>query len=693
MKNRFLSGIVIGILITALLSVGIFAEAFSGLNLKFKDSLYTKNDPSEEIIIVAIDDKSTEQNALGRFNQWPRSNYAKVLKNIEAGNPSVVAFDLVFHTRTASINKDSLEALKQSVDAETDSKEKLKLYNSFIAEYTDPFSDPDDQQFVEALSGSSNVILAGMYLAHDVPIIKALTDFYSHSEVGIITNPLDEDGVIRRSTPYFYVDWNDQPYEDFGLKAAKLHTGKESFNLPLENDNLLVNFFGDPYSFKMVSFVDVVNGDVPDGIFYNKIVLVGATSSKEMHDEFITPKSNVVPMPGVEYRANEIQTILSGDFLRNQTKVEVLILVLFLAIFVTVMLNYLSIFISTVGGLSLIALYIFLAHTFYAQGILLDMVYPFIAIVLSYLGSWVYRYFVADKSKREIKSAFGHYVSEDLVDEISKHPEQVKLGGEKRELTIFFSDIKDSTSYSEKIATEEWVSQINEYFTVMEMIIKKYRGTVDKYEGDAIMAFWNAPLLEENHTELCYSAALEMQKSLRLLHEKWQKEGKPLIEIRIGINTGESIIGNFGSEGRFDYTAMGDTVNTASRLESSANKTYGTHLIAAKSKGGIPPETLNKFLVREIDNVLLSGKSDAVTLYELIARIEEATGDQKALVTAYSQALQAYRAKDFLKASEGFKSLVDDGPSKVMMERCNILSQGQKIPELSEELIYKILNK
>ena len=152
------------------------------------------------------------------------------------------------------------------------------------------------------------------------------------------------------------------------------------------------------------------------------------------------------------------------------------------------------------------------------------------AIVLTFLASWVYKYTIADKKKREMKSAFGHYVSKKLVDEISKNPDMVKLGGEKREVTVFFSDIKDSTKISEKMDTEIWVAQMNEYFTMMESVIKQLGGTIDKYEGDAIMGFFNAPIPQENHVILAHITALEMKKALGRLHQKWEKESKPLLE-------------------------------------------------------------------------------------------------------------------------------------------------------------------
>ena len=356
-----------------------------------------------------------------------------------------------------------------------------------------------------------------------------------------------------------------------------------------------------------------MNDKFENGLFDDKIVLVGPTSSKEIHDEHLTPRSNTTPMPGIEFRANEIQTILQQKFLANQSTFSQILTILAIALVLTIILNYVGIVLSIIITITAIFAYFFSAHFFFKKGLILNMVYPFAAIILSYLASWVYKYFITDKKKREIKSAFSHYVSDKLVDEIAKNPDLVKLGGEKRVVTVFFSDIKDSTSISEQTDITSWVAQINEYFTVMEKVIKEFSGTVDKYEGDAIMCFWNAPIEQKDHIALAYRTALKMRETLKALNQKWQAEGRPTLEIRIGINTGEAIVGNFGSHDRFDYTVMGDTVNTASRIEKS-NKEYNTHILVAGFETQLSQE---EFDLKEIDEVVLRGKKKSTKIYEL----------------------------------------------------------------------------
>lgn len=729
LKNRVLAGVVIGIIITALSGAFLAFDIFRGLHQTFSNSLYTINNPSQEIVIIAIDDKSTQPapQGLGRFSQWSRENFTKLLKILKTQNPKVIAFDLIFHTPTTMIPREELlklEADLQSGDnVEKGQEEKLKIFENFLSSYRSSLDNPIDKEFAAALQEFDNIVLAAS-VSGNGEIIQPLPDFSQNATLGIINSFLDENGTLRASIPKY------EQYDDFGIAAAKKYLGKNvpatttDLNLPLENDQFLVNFFGDPYSYKMMPFADVIKKKFDPETFKNKIVLIGMTSAKEMHDEFTTPRSNTTPMPGVEFRANEIQTILEGKFLKNQSKLETTITVLILAATLSIIFNYLNIIFSLIVALASLALYYLAAHFFYARGLILNMVYPFVTIVLCYIGSYVYRYFIADKNKRELKNAFGHYVSSQLVEQISKNPEMVKLGGEKRAVTVLFSDIKDSTAHSEKTEISAWVAQMNEYFTVMEEIIKRHGGTVDKYEGDAIMCFWNAPVAQENHQELAYAATLEMCEALKNLHVQWATQGRPLLEFRIGINSGEAIVGNFGSKTRFDYTATGDTVNAASRLESSVNKTYGTRIAIANppmdlvmrnpasavaSAFAVPPVN---FLLREIDTVIVPGKTSALVIYELLA--PDAVHDQQKLIQAYAKGLAAYRQKDFAVAIENFRTFADkniqksdgsqgsaatiastdfDPPSKVMLDRCTKLLAGGKIDQLDENMIFHIIGK
>ena len=691
-KNRVISGVIVGAIITLLCVVGISTGTFKSLHDRFADSLYTLNSPSEDIIIVAIDDRSTDADTLGRITQWTREYFAIVLDNIEADQAKVVSFDLLFHTYTDSIQRDTILELENEINRAENKSDQLEVYEEFLEKYKRTSRDPADNLFAESLNKYDNVVLATALAADQV--IKPLDKFLEKARLGFTNAPMDEDGILRRAQTSAQVEAGNKTYDDYSVATAKIYLDNEEIEIPAnENNEMLVNFFADPYEYKRVSFFDVMMEDFEPGTFTDKIVLVGISSAKEIHDEYSTPRSNQTEMPGVEFRANEIQTILEGKYIQDQGQLAQIITIAAISIALTIALNYIGIILAIILTILSLIAYLLAAHAFYDRGIILNMVYPFAAIVLSYLGSWVYKYFIADKGKRQMTDAFSHYVSEKLVDLISKNPDSVHLGGEKREITIFFSDIKGSTTYSEQIDTEKWVAQMNEYFTVMEKVIKKYDGTIDKYEGDAIMGFWNAPVSQENHQELAYMTAFGMKAALKLLHEKWQKEGKPLIEFRIGINTGQAIVGNFGSEDRFDYTAMGDTVNTASRLEGSANKTYGTNMIISTELNELDAKIRDGFLLREIDLVFLPGKNEPERLYELVELMASASDIQKNVVATYGKALALYRGGNFTEALKHFQSLGEDGPSKIMAERCKTLSSGGEIAELNGEYVFRIANK
>ncbi len=689
LNNKWLQQGAIAFFVSLVMILGHQLGLFADLNSRFNDSLYNINAPSSEIVIIAVDDKSTEAEpgGLGRYNQWSRDNFTRLLLELKKEEPKVTALDFIFHTPTQMIPRSKVLELEAALQAAPTNKDKLATYEQFVQRYRSTLNNPIDSALAAAIKESKNVILAASVNAQDGSIIEPLSIFESSATTALVSSVIDPDGVIRASIPTY------QGYDDFGIAAAKKYLEQETIDVPLIGEKMLVNFFADPHGFKTVSFVDVVNGNYPNDTFRNKIVLVGATASKEIHDEFYTPRSNVLPMPGVEFRANEIQTILEEKFLNYQSNASLYGTLFLLALAVILFGEFFSITVSTICTFALSFIYLFAAYYFYHRGVLLNMVYPFLALIFAYCLAFAYRYFISDKKKHELKSAFSHYVSKEVVEEILDKPESVKLGGEKREITVFFTDIKDSTTYSEQTEITLWVSQINEYFTMMERVIQKYGGTLDKYEGDAIMGFWNAPIAQEDHLIRAYSAALEMFKVLEALHQKWAQENKPLIEFRIGLNTGEALVGNFGSENRFDYTVMGDTVNTASRLESSANKTYGTKAIVAGFKSEELPKLQSNFILREIDTVLLPGKKDPVTLYELLGFAQNTSPEIAALSTNYQLGLNNYRQKNFAEAKKHFALNATDKPSLTMLARTEKLLNGESIAAITPEMTFQILSK
>jgi adenylate cyclase len=253
---------------------------------------------------------------------------------------------------------------------------------------------------------------------------------------------------------------------------------------------------------------------------------------------------------------------------------------------------------------------------------------------------------------------------------LARDPTQLRLGGERRDITIFFSDIRGFTTIAEGLGPEPLAELLNEYLGAMTDIVFRHEGLLDKYIGDAIMAFWGAPIAVPDHAQRCCRAALDMQKTVAALHERWRAAGVPALEVRVGINSGAAMVGNFGSAQRFSYTAMGDDVNLASRLE-GLNKQYGTRVLITEATRRAVGE---EFLCREIDSVVVKGRVQSVAVYELLGRAADDDGRLRRLVSDFELALSAYRARAWDEAAVRFEALLhhypDDGATASFLERC-----------------------
>ena len=291
----------------------------------------------------------------------------------------------------------------------------------------------------------------------------------------------------------------------------------------------------------------------------------------------------------------------------------------------------------------------------------LSLIFPVVSLLLTYAGSEAYRNLIIEKRGRYLKKAFSSYVSAELVDEIVKNPDLLKLGGEKREISILFSDIRGFTTLSESLSPEELVRLLNEYLAPMTRIVMEERGTLDKFIGDAVMAIYNAPLTVAGHAGHACRSALKMLDRLGELNAEFAKRGLPRIDIGIGINTGQAVVGNMGADMRFDYTAIGDNVNLASRLE-GLNKYYGTHILVSESTRA----QAEGFGFREVDLVRVKGKNEPVSVYELLNEPGEPE-------PAFVRALALYRAQEFARAEADFAVIAaaaGDQLSKLYLERC-----------------------
>lgn len=569
MKN--LSLFIVAAAIGVVVLFSFYAGLFAGLENFFEDLFFVSRPIHPDIVIVAIDNESISR--IGQW-PWPREIFAKALSILSEAKPKAVGIDVMFSEQSSLGKKDD------------------KQLESALAQAGYPIVMP-----VEVFGGITLAPLKG---------------FGEKAALGHVNLILDKDGVARRFPLYVSSqDGNKTEIPAFALTLLE----KAGFKREIEAYEVAprIVYAGSPGAVLRVPFWRLVEKDISLSSFENKIVLIGATAA-DLHDEQITPFSRGQAMPGVEIQANTLNMFLQGYRLTSLNRLAMSLWIIAATIlpallFLLFRRSLKPIFANLVLGVIYIVAVVILAE----RGIVPNFIHLNAAWILSTAGLVSFRYFVGERERREMKTLFSRYVSSDVLEEILKDPASVALGGKEVEVTILFSDIRGFTALSEKISPKELVHFLNEYFEVMSNEILKHKGVLDKYIGDAIMAFWGAPVADEEQADNALKAALGMVTALSGLNVKLRSRGKPEINIGIGIYTGPAIVGNVGSKARFDYTAIGDTVNVASRLE-GLNKTYGTNIIIGETTKAKLREQYNP---RLLDSVEVKGRKQPLEIYTL----------------------------------------------------------------------------
>ena len=657
--KKLIAGGIVAALTCGILGILGATNLGSSWQEKLSTNLYQEREISDDIVIVYIDDNSLSDNGLGRWQDWSRDYYATVIENLSSA--AVIGLDIIYTNSSSGISGDQLEKIITDNFFTTD-----LIWDDLIPYISSEH--PADMALAEAITESGNIFLVKYpYRDESGEIIMEVSSLdmftegsagegFAHLEIPQSENVLQTEG-------------------DFAEQIAEYFTGEDLTPTRDDEGLMYINYAGESLSYDQLSFADIYDGNFDTSDVAGKIVLIG-NGSPILQDHYSTPIDETTNMYGVEIHANTIQTILDGAYLRNTTTTERLAILAVISIIATALFMYLGIW-WTIGALIVLGTgYWFSAEAAFRKGIILDLVYPYIALIVTYLAAMLYRYFTEIQASKELKSAFGHYVSPEVVEEIAKNPDTLKLGGDKRPLTVFFADIKDFTTWSEGAQPEDLVTQLNEYFSALSEIIMKHQGTVDKFEGDAIMAFWGAPLHVENHAELTCQAAIEARSRLTDLNKKWTSEGKREISFRIGINTGEAVVGNLGSAERFDYTAIGDNVNLAARLE-SANKFYETTIMVSENTHGLLKD---KFATRRLDRIRVKGKEKPIDIFELISHRDGLADGADKFIDEFHQAIEYYRNGKFQEAHDRFTEIAtkapNDGPTKTYLARITDLLQN-----------------
>ncbi len=591
-RNIILIGILATVLSMLISRAGFFNNVeYNSIDLRFKARGKAKI--VAPVVIVAIDDES-----FGKMPDrwtWPRNYYATAVKNLKKWGAKVVAFDALYTEPTSSKPK-------------------------------------EDEAFAKAIKEVDNIVLGmailftsderGDKTTLELPIDQLKLHARS---LGVVHHPFDPDMHIRES--FIRLDYNGIKYFSLALETLGVYYGITDrvknmnyrelkwgdLTVPLYKGNeIIINFAGPPGSFETVPFYKVYSGtDIKPGMFRDKIVLIGSTA-EILHDVFIAPFSETGMMAGVEIHANVINTIMSSAFMTKMNDWESFWLVLGIGILTC----FLIFGIGTMPGLGVvvaeIAAYIlFAGYLFNSHNYIITLVDPVFTMVLCYLSMSTYKVTIEEREKKKIKETFSRYVSSNLVEELLNS--EIKLGGEKKEITILFSDIRGFTSMSEKMQPEEVVGILNEYLTEMTDTIFKNDGTLDKFIGDAVMGPFGTPAYYPDHALRAVKTAFMMKGKLNELNEKWKSQGRHTLKIGIGINTGDVIAGNMGSLKRMEYTVIGDAVNLASRLE-SLNKDLGTEIIISSSTY---EQVKDHVKVKKFTDIKVKGKEESLTVYEV----------------------------------------------------------------------------
>lgn len=694
-----LSPFKVGCLVT-LVAVLLFAsfgqrkpELLETLDNRLTDTMFRWRGtikPSQPIIIVDIDEKSLR--TVGQW-PWPRNTVARMVHNLGAGGARVIGLDIVFAETDRTSPKNFVDELQQLLP--------MQLPPETLAELKAKESLDHDLALGKALGATPSVLGYvfqtqddGLKNQADVPFPSGTTrlapDNLRYEDISLlrayraITNVVavaqgesegffnvfpDAAGTVRKVPLFMMMD--NIPYPSLALEMLRIGIGAQETTIHVsrqenarikdiigvelgstfiptdEKGQLTINFRGPGQTYAYLSAMDILAGKNLDQV-QGKYVLIG-TSAAGLLDLRATPFSNIYP--GVEVHANIIDNILSHDPFTHDIFTEIGItyaLLLIGGLGLSALLAYATPLAGGLGGLLLILAtlagnYFF----FFSQSQLVGLSYPLLTILTIFLVVTLFNYFFEGRQKRFISSAFGHYVSPQIVHQLMEHPEKLSLQGEQQNLTVLFSDIKGFTTISEKMTSEELGRFMNEYLTAMSHIVLEHKGTVDKFIGDAVMAIWGAPLEDSDHAANSVRAAFRMMEQLKALRQDWRKRDLPEVDIRIGINTGVMSVGNFGSVQRFDYTVMGDNVNLASRLE-GANKAYATNIVISEYTKAALGE---RFYCRLLDLVRVKGKEMPVRIYEPLCE-GEPPPELKKETEAFTEALRHYANREFQEATE-----------------------------------------
>lgn len=690
LRDIFLLGLLSAIVSLGLLQIGVVKDLLTAFERKtfdyrmahYRGAVVDPNVGLDDVVIIDIDEKSLQE--LGHFSRWPRFYHASLIDTLTQAGALSIGFDILF------VEPEGLSpyATQTYVKRLTQKKPDIPA-----RDISDILTHLQSDTLMGKTIGKSNRVFLSLSRGPNDQWLSPLPIMSSNAHgVGHVQVFPDADGVVRRVRSFIATPQGNTPalsiqmaLDALGLSWHNLRFDPEQglfgedWHIPTDpQGDITLDFVGPANTFLHVSYTDVLHGRIHPALFENRIVLIGASATGLM-DHYPTPFSS--HFPGVEIHATTIHNMLTGRFITHTSapyKWTVLFLIgclvsLIVRIFKPWVVALCVALIMT--GYMLICFEQFATTGVYAP--LMDVVLCWILSVMIASG---HRYWTEEKSKLAIKHAFSRYLAPDVVESIAANPDALGLGGDERTTTIGFIDIRNFTTLSEGLTAGQLVHFLNDYLSLMTDIILKEQGTVDKYIGDAIMMLFGAPNPLTDQAERACRTALLMCQTVADHQARWLNEGMPGLAIGVGLNTGIAAVGNMGSVQRFDYTAMGDSVNLASRLE-GLTKVYGVSIV-------VGPETEHmahdSFHFRELDFVRVKGKNQPVRIYELVASKDDAN-DPNRWIMPFHQGLQYFRKRKWAEAEQAFQTCLnhhpEDAPAQYYLDQISHLQISPPPPD------------
>jgi adenylate cyclase len=685
--------------------------------------------PSPAVVLAVIDEKSLERE--GRW-PWPRSKIAALVDRLSRDGAKVIGFDIAFVEPEENSVLPFIEQLAREMDA------KAALNPTLVGVLEERRKHADnDLALANALKNASAAVVLGyffheseaslgyriapgeiarrierlgnskypliLYEMRDTSTAPFIDAYAPEPNLDIINRAAPSSGYFSlRPDPDGMLRWmplairgGDDVFPPLAILSAWHYFGKprlavkvgvhgmrgvqigERFVPTDENGRLLINYLGPAKTFPHFPATDILRGELPAGTFKDKIVLIGATAVGT-YDLKSTPVDAV--FPGLEIHATVIDNILTGDYLARPewSKIYDILAMVALAALIGVVLPRIGVLKGLGFAAALFVAYIVTVYALFAHArVWLNLVYPLLALSISYAALGVYYYVTGQRERWKIKETFKQYLTPAVMETMLKDPQRLHLGGEEKILTVLFCDLEGFTSYCERFTPGELVNTLSDYYDRMTEQVFAAQGTLMEYTGDELMALFGAPVEQADHARRACAAALGMRDRRRALAEEWAPTGRPPLRARTGISTGVMLVGNLGSRYRFKYGVLGDAVNLGSRLE-GLNKTYRTEILVSENTAELLE---GAFRLREVDTVRAKGKKQAVRVYELLAATGAPLPDQdQQLAEIYAAGLQAYREQRWDAALELFGRCLalraGDGPAQTMADRCRIFRKA-----------------